>query len=86
MDPQFGTDTAVDRVLELGGRIDSYPYDTGWAGSRGFATLGVAFALIDPSSGSNRPPTSLRAQPWSTILRRLTVGASLVTPRSGQRV
>ncbi|HKR52462.1 MAG TPA: VOC family protein [Pseudonocardiaceae bacterium] len=50
VDPQFGTDTMVDRVLELGGRVDSYPYDTGWGRiARVRDPFGAAFALIDPS-------------------------------------
>jgi uncharacterized protein len=30
VDPQTGTDAAVDRVLELGGRVGIDPYDSQW--------------------------------------------------------
>ena len=50
VDPQTGTDAAVNRVLDLGGRVNIYPYDT----ELGRIALvadhsGAAFALIDPT-------------------------------------
>jgi hypothetical protein len=30
VDPQTGTDAAVDQVLKLGGRVDIDPYDSQW--------------------------------------------------------
>ena len=50
VDPQIGTDAAVTRVLELGGRVDVYPYDTEFGRiARVHDPSGAAFALIDPS-------------------------------------
>jgi predicted enzyme related to lactoylglutathione lyase len=51
VDPQTGTDVAAGRVLELGGRVNIYPYDT----ELGRIALvadpsGAAFALIDPTA------------------------------------
>jgi uncharacterized protein len=50
VDPRTGTDTAVSRVLELGGRVDIDPYDAE-LGRIALVTdpFGAAFALIDPT-------------------------------------
>ncbi len=51
VDPQTGTDAAVDRVLELGGRVDIDPYDTELGRiARVADPSGAAFALIDPTT------------------------------------
>ncbi|MGH3872134.1 MAG: VOC family protein [Pseudonocardiaceae bacterium] len=51
VDPQIGTDAAVNRVLELGGRVNIYPYDSE-LGRIALVTdpCGAAFALIDPTA------------------------------------
>lgn len=50
VDPRIGTDTAVTRVRELGGRVDVDPYDTEFGRiARVQDPFGAAFALIDPS-------------------------------------
>ncbi|MGH3800225.1 MAG: VOC family protein [Pseudonocardiaceae bacterium] len=59
VDPQTGTDAAVNRVLELGGRVNIYPYDS----ELGRIALvadpsGAAFALIDPTTRLE-PTTSI---------------------------
>lgn len=50
VDPVTGTDGAVNRVVELGGQVDLYPFDT----SLGRIAMvqdpsGAAFSLIDPT-------------------------------------
>jgi predicted enzyme related to lactoylglutathione lyase len=51
VDPQTGTDAAVDRVLELGGRVDIDPYDSQWGRiARVADPCGARFALIDPTA------------------------------------
>ncbi len=59
VDPRAGTDAAVDRVLELGGRVDFDPYD-GELGriARVADPSGAVFALIDPTQRLE-PPTDL---------------------------
>lgn len=51
VDPQSGTDAAVNRVVELGGRVDVYPYTTE-LGRIALVTdpSGAPFALIDPAT------------------------------------
>jgi uncharacterized protein len=50
VDPQFGTDAAVNRVLDLGGGVDIDPYDTELGRIAQVADpSGASFALIDPS-------------------------------------
>jgi len=50
VDPQTGTDAAVSRVIELGGRVDIDPYDTELGRiARVTDPFGAAFALIDPT-------------------------------------
>jgi predicted enzyme related to lactoylglutathione lyase len=50
VDPQTGTDAAVNRVVELGGRVDSDPYNTELGRiARVRDPSGAAFALIDPT-------------------------------------
>ncbi|MGH3719771.1 MAG: VOC family protein [Pseudonocardiaceae bacterium] len=50
VDPQTGTDAAVDRVLELGGWVDVDPYDSELGRTARVADpSGAAFALIDPT-------------------------------------
>lgn len=49
VDRQTGTDAAVDRVIELGGRVDIDPYDSEWGRiARVTDPAGASFALIDP--------------------------------------
>jgi predicted enzyme related to lactoylglutathione lyase len=60
VDPQIGADAAVNRVLELGGRVNIYPYDT----ELGRIALvadpsGAAFALIDPTARLEPTMTSI---------------------------
>jgi predicted enzyme related to lactoylglutathione lyase len=60
VDPQTGTDGAVNRVLELGGRVDIYPYDTELGRiARVADPSGATFALIDPTMRIVPPPTSV---------------------------
>ena len=63
VDPRRGTDAAVDRVLELGGRVDFEPYD-GELGriARVADPSGAVFALIDPTQRLD-PPTDLPPGP-----------------------
>ncbi|MDQ3761394.1 MAG: VOC family protein [Actinomycetota bacterium] len=50
VDPQTGTDAAVDQVLELGGRVDVDPYDTELGRiARVADPCDATFALIDPT-------------------------------------
>jgi uncharacterized protein len=63
VDPQTGTDTMVSRVLELGGRVDIYPYDTDMGRiARVADPAGAAFALIDPAARTVPPSTSISQQ------------------------
>ena len=58
VDPQSGTDATVNRVLELGGRVDAYPYDTELGRiARVADPSGATFALIDPTLRLVPPPT-----------------------------
>jgi uncharacterized protein len=60
VDPQSGTDAAVNRVLELGGRVDVYPYDTELGRiARVADPSGAVFALIDPTTRLVPPPTCI---------------------------
>jgi len=60
VDPQIGTDATVNRVLELGGRVDIYPYDTELGRiARVADPYGAGFALIDSSARIVPPPTSI---------------------------
>ncbi|HEX2290939.1 MAG TPA: hypothetical protein VHH53_12280 [Pseudonocardiaceae bacterium] len=55
VDPQTGTDATVDRVLEMGGRVDIDPYDSEWATSRGSPSpWGPALRSSTPLRGSWR--------------------------------
>jgi uncharacterized protein len=63
VDPQTGTDAAVNRVLELGGRVDIYPYDTELGRiARVADPSGATFALIDPTTRIVPAPTSIADQ------------------------
>ena len=60
VDPQIGTDGAVNRVLDLGGRVEIYPYDTELGRiARVADPSGANFALIDPTVRVVPPPTSI---------------------------
>jgi hypothetical protein len=60
VDPQIGTDGAVNRVLDLGGRVEIYPYDTELGRiARVTDPSGAHFALIDPTVRVVPPPTSI---------------------------
>jgi uncharacterized protein len=60
VDPQTGTDATVSRVLELGGRVDIFPYDTELGRiARVADPFGASFALIDPTEQIVPPPTSI---------------------------
>jgi predicted enzyme related to lactoylglutathione lyase len=51
VDPQIGTDAAVNRVLKLGGQVDIDPYDTEFGRiARVADPSGASFALIDPTA------------------------------------
>ena len=61
VDPQTGTDAAVNRVLELGGGVDIDPYDSELGRiARVVDPCGAAFALIDPATRL-QPATDLAA-------------------------
>jgi predicted enzyme related to lactoylglutathione lyase len=61
VDPQIGTDAAVTRVVELGGRVDIDAYDTELGRiARVQDPSGAAFALIDPTQRLE-PATDLAA-------------------------
>jgi uncharacterized protein len=61
VDPQTGTDAAVTRVLQLGGRVDIDAYDTALGRiARVQDPFGAAFALIDPTQRLE-PATDLAA-------------------------
>jgi predicted enzyme related to lactoylglutathione lyase len=63
VDPQTGTDAAVNQVLALGGRVDVYPYDTELGRiARVADPSGAAFALVDPTTRIVPPPTSIADQ------------------------
>ena len=63
VDPWTGTDAAVDRVLELGGRVDFDPYDSELGRiARVADPSGAAFALIDPTQRLE-PATDLAPGP-----------------------
>ncbi|MGH3996721.1 MAG: hypothetical protein ACRDTJ_04580 [Pseudonocardiaceae bacterium] len=50
VDPRIGTDAAANRVLELGGWVDTDPYDCELGRiARVADPSGAAFALIDPT-------------------------------------
>jgi predicted enzyme related to lactoylglutathione lyase len=50
VDPRTGTDDAVNRVVELGGQVHIYPYDSALGRIALVSdTSGAAFALIDPT-------------------------------------
>lgn len=50
VNPQVGTDAAVNRVQEMGGWVDIDPYDTELGRiARVCDPFGAAFALIDPT-------------------------------------
>lgn len=60
VDLQTGTDAAVNRVLELGGQVNIYPYDTELGRiARVADPFGAAFALIDPTTRLEPTPTSV---------------------------
>jgi predicted enzyme related to lactoylglutathione lyase len=60
VDPQIGTDDTVNRVLELGGGVDIYPYDTELGRiARVADPCGAGFALIDPTARIVPAPTSI---------------------------
>ncbi len=60
VDSQTGTDGAVNRVLDLGGRVEIYPYDTELGRiARVADPSGATFALIDPTTRVMPPPTSI---------------------------
>ncbi|MGB9278856.1 MAG: VOC family protein [Pseudonocardiaceae bacterium] len=60
VDPQTGTDDAVNRVLDLGGRVDIFPYDTELGRTaRVIDPSGAGFALIDPTRRVTPPRTSI---------------------------
>jgi predicted enzyme related to lactoylglutathione lyase len=60
VDPQVGTDGTVNRVLDLGGRVEIYPYDTELGRiARVADPSGANFALIDPTVRVVPPPTSI---------------------------
>ncbi len=60
VDPQEGTDAAVNRVLALGGKVDVFPYDTELGRiARVIDPSGAGFALIDPTARIVPAPTSI---------------------------
>ncbi|MGH3718998.1 MAG: VOC family protein [Pseudonocardiaceae bacterium] len=60
VDPQTGTDDAVNRVLDLGGRVHVYPYDTELGRIALVADpAGADFALIDHAARLVPPPSSI---------------------------
>ncbi len=60
VDPHIGTDAAVNRVLELGGQVNIYPYNTELGRiARVADPFGAAFALIDPTTRLEPTMTSL---------------------------
>jgi predicted enzyme related to lactoylglutathione lyase len=60
VDPQIGTDATVTRVLELGGRVNIFPYDTEMGRiARVADPYGASFALVDPTERIVSPPTSI---------------------------
>jgi predicted enzyme related to lactoylglutathione lyase len=60
VDPQTGTDAAVARVLELGGRVDFDPYDSELGRiARVADPSGAAFALIDPTQRLEPTPITI---------------------------
>ncbi len=62
VDPHTGTDAAVNRVLQLGGQVNIYPYDTELGRiARVADPSGAAFALIDPTARLEPTTTSLSA-------------------------
>jgi hypothetical protein len=51
VDPRTGIDAAVDRVLDLGGWVDTEPYDSELGRiARVTDPSGASFALIDPTA------------------------------------
>jgi predicted enzyme related to lactoylglutathione lyase len=64
VDPEIGTDAVVNRVIELGGRVDVYPYDSELGRiARVTDPFGAAFALIDPTRRIEPPePSSIADQ------------------------
>lgn len=60
VDPEVGTDAMVNRILELGGLVDVYPYDTELGRiARVADPSGASFALVDPTERILPPPTSI---------------------------
>jgi uncharacterized protein len=60
VDPDEGTDAAVNRLLNLGGRVDDYPYDTELGRiARVADPSGARFALIDPTTRIVPTPTTI---------------------------
>ena len=60
VDPLTGTDAAVNRVLELGGRVSLYPYDSELGRIALVADpCGATFALIDPAARLELTTTSI---------------------------
>lgn len=60
VDPRTGTDDAVNRVLELGGQVLVYPYDTELGRiARVSDPSGAIFALIDTAARIKPPPSSI---------------------------
>ncbi|HEY6424770.1 MAG TPA: VOC family protein [Pseudonocardiaceae bacterium] len=57
VDPRTGTDAAVNRVLELGGQVNIYPYDNELGRiAQVQDPCGASFALIDPTARLESPP------------------------------
>jgi uncharacterized protein len=66
VNPQTGTDAAVARVIELGGRVDIDPYDSEWGRiARVTDPAGARFALIDPTA--RIPSASDLAAGWARV-------------------
>lgn len=60
VDPQEGTDAAVSRLLDLGGRVEVYPYDTELGRiARVTDPSGARFALIDATTRVEEAPHSI---------------------------
>ncbi|HEY3895651.1 MAG TPA: VOC family protein [Pseudonocardiaceae bacterium] len=54
--PEVGTDAMVNRVIELGGRVDVFPYDTELGRiARVADPCGASFALVDPAARIPEP-------------------------------
>ncbi|MDQ3761681.1 MAG: VOC family protein [Actinomycetota bacterium] len=62
VDPEIGTDAAVNRVLELGGQVNIYPYNTEFGRiARVTDPFGASFALVDPTKAQIvwKPPSNI---------------------------